>query len=621
MTISEDWINPDLHFRHLYGRAKNYDEVLDTLDCRSLKSMILTNHELLEIHSNSANEDGSFNVVLLDNDQVAGWVDVPPLLDGCRAFLDFYKLAAVGRTACGQGHQEGFLEEDATTHEDELTPLDRIRGRETGGICSGTGAAESRVDVDDDNADSTPSEKAAHLRVAVRQLELHGSLRKYGSAVVQQGDVGADGETATVPSSPDQILEVESRSVYRKTSRDLLRDATRRTLESLRNLAETSGGLAAWALHERFHRRFGRILGALSSAVTTTSPPSSAVSHSQETALTWDHVRNFAVQAIALYLDRVTQHITLKSLPFFNLGNEFNLGFLFHKVDIVYEHSPVGFFRFDVILWLAEQVLLKKMAGRTGGVASEEENFHGAPGEGGDDPPSPALGAATAAKIREMKALKALYAGSPAASAPAAPRPTLKIAEVGVEKGETVRYVLQKLGEHIDYYAVIDPYFMDGKPSLDAVLEYYSQNVTEVCEQHNERVQATNPNANQPCRTHRLNSLDYAVPEEFRSAGRGTSGDGGSEMKDDGVFDLIFLDADHSFHSVSNDVAFYARLLKRGGVLAGHDFSKDHLQVVLAVLVYFSQLESEADGGGEEVGRIKLHLGMETVWFVYRENW
>jgi predicted O-methyltransferase YrrM len=52
----------------------------------------------------------------------------------------------------------------------------------------------------------------------------------------------------------------------------------------------------------------------------------------------------------------------------------------------------------------------------------------------------------------------------------------------------------------------------------------------------------------------------------------------------DGSLDLVFIDADHSEAAVRQDIATWRRKLRRGGVLAGHDYgSHRHVGVKAAV--------------------------------------
>ncbi|CAD7929180.1 unnamed protein product [Amoebophrya sp. A120] len=568
MQIAEDWINPDLHFRHLYGVSKDYDAEIEKLDCQSLKSMILTNHELLEIHSNAVNADGSFNVVLLDNDQVSGWVDVEPLLEGCSALQKLYQLATVGTKVCRRSrrtrrstnpdHSVAAARRTEMWSSQPLQILQRELSCATFQRTSSSSKSTSQT--------GTPFDDVVSL--------VESQLRKDPAAFALEAEPG------------DILPEVEARSVYRgKSSLDVKRESLTHALELLQAF-RTDPGAAKWTLGPRFHRRFGRVLRKVGQEVATDDVEEDHEKSPEglDPSLSWYLLRNFAIQALALYLDRVTQHVTLKSLPFFNLGADLNLGFLFHKVNMKYEHGVFGF-RFDVIFWLAEQQLLRKL--EAAAAQNKDTTADGA-----------------SAQFDAEKARRQLYSSATdeshflggASTSDQLRRPKLRIAEVGVEKGETVRYVLQKLGKWIEYYAVIDPYYMEGKPTLDDVLEYYSQNVTEVCESHNLL------HNNSACVTHRVNSLDFRIDEKHRLE---------SFEQDDDLFDVIFLDADHSYHSVTQDVGFYANLVRKGGVLAGHDFSKDHLQVVLAVLVHFAQLEEP----------VTLHIGMETVWFVYRETW
>ena len=39
------------------------------------------------------------------------------------------------------------------------------------------------------------------------------------------------------------------------------------------------------------------------------------------------------------------------------------------------------------------------------------------------------------------------------------------------------------------------------------------------------------------------------------------------------AFDFVFIDADHSYEAVRADILAYRPLVKRGGILAGHDYA------------------------------------------------
>jgi predicted O-methyltransferase YrrM len=58
---------------------------------------------------------------------------------------------------------------------------------------------------------------------------------------------------------------------------------------------------------------------------------------------------------------------------------------------------------------------------------------------------------------------------------------------------------------------------------------------------------------------------------------------------DDDIFDIVFVDADHSEASVRRDVGAWLPKVKPGGVIAGHDYgSKNHAGVKIAVDDIFS---------------------------------
>ncbi|CAD7929141.1 unnamed protein product [Amoebophrya sp. A120] len=72
------------------------------------------------------------------------------------------------------------------------------------------------------------------------------------------------------------------------------------------------------------------------------------------------------------------------------------------------------------------------------------------------------------------------------------------------------------------------------------------------------------------------------------------------------LFDLIFIDGDHSYEGVQRDLAAWYPRLRAGGVLAGHDFDIQWYGVVLAVLEFVQKQN------------LKLWLGPDAVWWVYK---
>lgn len=74
---------------------------------------------------------------------------------------------------------------------------------------------------------------------------------------------------------------------------------------------------------------------------------------------------------------------------------------------------------------------------------------------------------------------------------------------------------------------------------------------------------------------------------------------------DDGSLDFVFIDADHRYEGVSRDIDAWAPKVKRGGILAGHDFiDYQDFGVVRAVCERFSRFEvwpGTTDGGDAQM--------------------
>lgn len=58
---------------------------------------------------------------------------------------------------------------------------------------------------------------------------------------------------------------------------------------------------------------------------------------------------------------------------------------------------------------------------------------------------------------------------------------------------------------------------------------------------------------------------------------------------EDGSIDFIFIDAEHTYKAVSNDLSAWYSKVKNGGILCGHDF--DHLPVKNAVIDFATKMK------------------------------
>lgn len=80
-----------------------------------------------------------------------------------------------------------------------------------------------------------------------------------------------------------------------------------------------------------------------------------------------------------------------------------------------------------------------------------------------------------------------------------------------------------------------------------------------------------------------------------------------AETFEDDLFDIVFVDADHSEASVRRDVAAWLPKVKPGGVIAGHDYgSKNHPGVQVAVDDIFAHHAHP------------IELDANKVWWTFR---
>jgi predicted O-methyltransferase YrrM len=51
----------------------------------------------------------------------------------------------------------------------------------------------------------------------------------------------------------------------------------------------------------------------------------------------------------------------------------------------------------------------------------------------------------------------------------------------------------------------------------------------------------------------------------------------------DGEFDFCYIDANHRSPWVDNDIYWWSKKVRSGGIVSGHDYSREHLDVMQAV--------------------------------------
>ncbi len=134
-----------------------------------------------------------------------------------------------------------------------------------------------------------------------------------------------------------------------------------------------------------------------------------------------------------------------------------------------------------------------------------------------------------------------------------------KFAEIGVLGGKTCRAALEYCGDIITEYWAIDPwvvvYFGKRKHWSKGSWDNTYSIVLKLME-------------------------GYPQLRVFRM----TSIEGAAIAQAEGLkFDMVFIDGDHSYEMVKADILCWKPLVRKGGLLTGHDYSDKHDGVVNAV--------------------------------------
>jgi len=144
--------------------------------------------------------------------------------------------------------------------------------------------------------------------------------------------------------------------------------------------------------------------------------------------------------------------------------------------------------------------------------------------------------------------------------------------EIGTWKGQSTVYMAEKiknLGKNIKFYTIdnfkaFGGYDSDEDVKNGSVFEKYTLNIEPVKEY-----------------IHTIIGDSKLVHTQF----------------EDGSIDFLFLDGDHTYDGVKKDLQLWINKIKKGGVIAGHDYNELSCGVRQAVDEYFTFSAQAYDGG------------------------
>ncbi len=157
------------------------------------------------------------------------------------------------------------------------------------------------------------------------------------------------------------------------------------------------------------------------------------------------------------------------------------------------------------------------------------------------------------------------------------------IAEIGVNKGETSK-IFRTLFPDAQIF-LIDPWQRSSDYSLSATpisrkTKHYDKAYDEVCEQFKEDPRVT---------ILKMPSLDALAHTPD-------------------LLDLVFIDANHEYSHVKQDILSWLPKVRPGGILAGHDYDPE--------IPMFSGVKQAVD----EVLGNKIMLGKDRLWIHKRKS-
>ena len=168
--------------------------------------------------------------------------------------------------------------------------------------------------------------------------------------------------------------------------------------------------------------------------------------------------------------------------------------------------------------------------------------------------------------------------------------------EIGVFKGYLIKAILKKYHDDISEYWGVDPWL-----PLNSNWRRDSKRI-EVWDKHYFYVS----------RLMRFFPKLHII--------RGTSIQAASFFPEN-YFDLVFIDGNHFYESVMEDIKAWLPLVRNGGILSGHDYAniKNITEVKKAVDEFFKEDPIEIIEVPKNQIKPGKAVGMSTTW-IYRKN-
>jgi predicted O-methyltransferase YrrM len=142
-----------------------------------------------------------------------------------------------------------------------------------------------------------------------------------------------------------------------------------------------------------------------------------------------------------------------------------------------------------------------------------------------------------------------------------------KVAELGVFDGYTMLTILKDCSS-IEELVGVDTWAHPETFSCLAPKGETSRVVYETCD-HDENYKLTLKNIDESGNADKANVLRMTTSEA-------------AKLFEDGYFDLVFIDADHSYEGVKEDIEKWYYKVKNGGLVAGHDLSWTGVQKAIS---------------------------------------